>query len=391
MSCSIIDTPEATGCYATAWLRWMAKDVDADVRLMYVCDPLDLGPLMAAHKQDGPPIVVGGPESACARLLSYYADMVCVGEGFAFFDALKSGVDVAADLPCTYTGSRRAVSSTYVDWSRLPLLKYHRSNRAIVTGRGCKSRCRFCYASWTTKYQQRPMPPGFQADKKTHQITNDNTNSVTLRQPAHVRSIRLRDYLELSPAAIAACKNWRIGIEGFTESTRRMFAKPMYDTDIIDAIVKAQSRKHNLKLFFIAGLDTSDDIKALLTALPMTLKPRPVVDIKVTWFNPMPHTPLAEYDITRLHTVSKRHMWAWLKGRGAAYKLTMCADSGKAIFRTFVHRAETRAECDEIWKHRNWTGARQIEWAVSHGLSHLISGQTDQMVDLPWKVPVYNA
>lgn len=382
----VIVADSGKGSYTERWLRWQVERSpirDANVELVSLCDVDDFGSVL-----DPPPTgwvrYIGGSESFNERLCGYFADHVVVGEGFEFFNACRSGRP-PTEAPYLFTPGQSGivVPSTNIVWPECPMFQVGPKKVMVLAERGCRNKCRFCYTSWTTRPAQNPrikLPDGKWV---VNLIANEN--ATTDDDGAAVKSAKVRDYVSMSGATAARCKHWRLGVESFTEAGRRRLGKPITNEELREVFRLSKRWKHNLTLFVIGGLEPEDSVLEFLSTVDRTEDMRPVILVKVTYFNPNLHTPMAGYDIRTLHNWNHDKLFGRLKGASVRFRLVMREDPGRSIWRGLAHRARSAEEFRWLWRLRNQTRARIERDVEQAGLSALWTEPLPSLVKLWWQ------
>ena len=150
-------------------------------------------------------------------------------------------------------------------------------------------------------------------------------------------SVRLLDYLS-APETYRA-QMVHVGIEGWTEAARRAFAKPISDEDVQRFVVQAGRAKQQAEVFMIAGYPgwAPSDIDRFVDNLPVDAMLRPELRMKVTYFDPCPHTPLADVPITGAF-VAPSEVFAKLGAHSRRWRTYPMASSGRTAWRACLHR-----------------------------------------------------
>lgn len=233
-------------------------DDGCDAVLFSICDATEFRKLARCRKEHpGKTLIVGGAFAFNFWACSLYADGVWVGEVYDMADC-QTIDDLLASPHCYTGGDELPVSSTRIDWARVPVAQIDKKKCYYWGGNGCKNKCRFCFTSWT-----RPHDVNSQARiKRAQQMCAKRglhlmvtSNEYENDPGAKTFDMLLTDYVKTPVGGNLV----RLGIEFATEQTRRQNGKPMSDNDIFHAVQKAESENVALRLFHIAGLDTRDD------------------------------------------------------------------------------------------------------------------------------------
>lgn len=355
--------------YIRAWLKYMMREYkievaepeNSDIILISISDLNEISYIKKA-KEYKKPIIMGGCESFNDLLYGNLVDLINIGEGFDFFIALgkiktlpaENIIDKLKELPFIYyKGKKEVVPSYFVDWRKVPIVKTGEKRRIVLGARGCKRKCKFCYTSWTTKYQHNPYFNNI--DKEVMIISNDNATPEELNQRAYVRSITAQDYIKLNQKQVKNCYYYRIGLESFSEKQRKYYGKPISNEEVREIFWLSKQRKHKISFFIIGGIEPQESIVEFLETNGTDYCVNPKVEIKVTYFNPCLHTPLENYDIRELKLWNQN----WLRGRlvtySTRYRTNILKNNNNAFWRTFIKRCRNEEQINEVWKWKNKT------------------------------------
>lgn len=357
MGASIIIHPTGQNSYTHQWLKYMCDWsglIKKDVELVSIASIDDLGLLL---KQKTKPIrIIGGLMAFYDQLCSWYGDIVVTGEGFQFFKDYKVCQDLEKIKEKPYiVNDNEIIPSHYIDWSLAPAFYTRSAKRKyrkamILGGRGCHNKCAFCFTSWTTKHQERP---GLHLiSPLVNVITNDSRKATS--QMMMNRSMTVKDYLRMKTGEAKKCQYYRFGIEALTEKQRTKWGKPIKDDDITKLIRITKDLNHQIELFLIAGVEPQEDFKYLVDAIGFDLDFKPMINMKCTYLTPSLHTPLADYDLRKLHNWNKAWIRSQFNGMNRRIRnLTMMVDPGPSMARSLSIRAQSKDQFEILWKARN--------------------------------------
>ncbi len=320
----------------------------ADALWVSVCDPDDLPALQHARSvARGRPVIMGGFEGYCGEPYLAWADAVVVGEGKEFIEAWGRSLEEALSLPCVLTANTPVVYPSYaVPWREAPLLKVPGKARYYyLAGRGCAGKCRFCATSWVQPHTSVAVGTLHKVASAVQQfhgtvtfITNDSSEYATW-PGVNAQSVRVRDYLR-DPERYKA-RVLHIGIEGWTEATRREWSKPISDSDIAELIDETGRQRQVIELFFIvgyAGWSMADVEHFAATVLPTSTENNPAIWVKMTYFDACPHTPLAKERIAPAYC-DTRTAFGMLNSRNKRVRVFPTRSTARSAWRTAFHRA----------------------------------------------------
>lgn len=324
---------------------------EAEALWVSVCDPDDLPVLRRASTLAcGRPVIMGGFEAYAGVPYLAWANAVVVGEGFEFIRAWAKAPDDALALPCVlHRGQKDPVLPSYIiDWDALPVVKVssrpHRSSYYFLSGRGCKAKCQFCATGWC---QPHSVAPARQLDAVRRTIMAEHggltliSNDSQEALPGHrmeSRSVRVHDYLRDPDHYRAGFV--RFGIEGWTERARREMGKPLADSSIRELFQVTKVRRQMIELFFIVGYPgfRPEDIEECIqTVFPVETDTKPLIYLKMTYFDPYPHTPWQNAK-TPEYFIDRRKVYPTAMAQMRRLRIFPARSLGRETWRTVLHR-----------------------------------------------------
>ncbi len=375
---NIITSKGGVNSYTRGWLEYMAEwsgMSKEDVELISICDIDDFGLLL--RPKTAKVRIVGGAEAVNDALYRPFCDGLVFGEGFLFFRDFKATGRLDFNRPYHVDQA-----SDYVDWNHAPPIKVGPKKVMILSGRGCKNKCKFCFTSWTTRHQVRQSINYRETGAVVNIITNDSAGSLNQKVPA--RSITIHDYLGMSKKQAELCRVYRFGLESFTESGRKSLGKPIKNEIVKAAFHVARRMKHEIIFFIIAGIEQQESVLEFLETCGADAAISPRVIVKGTYFNPCLHTPLQDFDLRNLHQWDKKWIYGQLKKASPRFRLNIRADSGYSVWRGIMHRAKSREQAIKIWSWRNKTRSEIEDLVEANGWSELWTDRNVSAVTFPW-------
>ena len=315
----------------------------ADILLVSMCDPSDL-PLLIAARSDsnGQPVVMGGFESYFGVPYLAWADAVSVGEGFEFFRVLGCGGDWR-NLSCVLTREKDATPSYLVDWSNLPVIKTGKRKAYYMAGRGCHNKCKFCATSWVQPYQVNNkrllQKVSAQVNSKGCKVTficNDSRD-IPRSKAVNAASVTIRDYLKAPSVYKSGMLHF--GVEGWTEQERKNYGKPITTESICELLECTKRQKQRVELFMIAGRSdwSLDVVREFVAQLPQDTYHLPTVHVKLTYYDPCPHTPLAQTEpATQYADIEK--VFRIFNAHNKRFRVFPVRSLARSNWRTVLHR-----------------------------------------------------
>jgi radical SAM superfamily enzyme YgiQ (UPF0313 family) len=272
-------------------------------------------------------IVVGGFESYCGETLLAYSDMVNVGEGFEFFDALRNEADLSTvksffefiqEKPYVLTRNKinEVVTPSYkIDWKEVPLAQTGKTGYYYLLSKGCPNKCQFCMTSWTQPFQRNTSDniarilKFFEENKhcKLTFVSNEGYQFQGFHSNIASKSVMVKQFLE-NPLKYRKTSMLHIGVEGFSEKVRAQLGKPISNRDLFDLFFMSKKIGIEIEIFMILGLPNDNRIE-FLENIPRDLDLKPRIHMQFHWLEHSPHTPFWRKDITRPIEPFYRDQW----------------------------------------------------------------------------------
>lgn len=354
--------PEYFGSgYTAAMLRVLCEDAgvvvvktpeEAGALWVSVNDPDSLNVLKRARRiARGRPVIMGGHEGYNGVPYLAWADMVVAGEATDFIYAWgEGGADSASGLDCVLTRDKWERGETFhpcyeVPYASAPLVRIGGKQRIYyyLAGRGCPTKCKFCSTSWTQPASQAPNGSVRGAIRETTkmggQLNLISNDSISERASCVVvASVRVRDYL--ADPARWKTQMIRLGIEGWTEKARIWFGKPIRDADIRELVHVTSAARQQMELFFLVGYPgwAWEHISEFVDmCIPPGLPTAPKAMLKLTYFEPKPHTPLANVGIYEAPCPTKDVFYQFW-GHNRRFRTFQSRNQIRAAWRTVLSR-----------------------------------------------------
>lgn len=295
--------------YTFELLRYIAKknghtlsDLnDSEICALSLAHISEIDTLRIFRKRNpGKKIIVGG-HGACHALLRY-ADYICMGHSFELFRDCKKISDLDDKPYIIHKGKKSFQFSKYIDWDLCPVVRISKNSHSLLYSVGCRKKCKFCYTSWINKYQVNPYKKKIERIRKKlngqlYLITNDFDNQVAAKR--NVSDVRVSEYLK-NPSKTKDIKLIRLGIESPCEETRKELGKPISNDDLKEFFRITQKLNQRCNLFFIAGFDGQEEWESMIDLFDVDIVGKPKIGFIVNYFSPQPHTPLKDWDLTKI-------------------------------------------------------------------------------------------
>ncbi len=331
---------------------------ESDVTAVSCCDIMDIGLLKSARKL-GKPIIAGGFISMLP-IMRAWADVVCVGEAYAFVRAMATArtIDDLAILPNAgvYQGRRPQVDE-WIDWSMNPVVQQSPKAYYYYCGKGCPIKCKFCLLSYSRHLQDAPEVyirralSSIPKSARLYLMTSYYRYDLTPKEQSRlgVIDVTIKEYLGGGHRGL---RRVRCGIEFWTEALRRELAKPLSAEQIGAFFAMTGEAKAEVIAYVIAGLEPMESLREVAEALPHGGALHPRFTFAPTLFDPQPFTPLHDFDIRQRYPFDHKAAMRILLARNRRVRVHQPAKPSHASWRTIMQRCQTREEAGFCWKLR---------------------------------------
>ncbi len=368
----------------------IVKDIEESAVVWFsCCDPDDLSALKKTHRDaKGKPIIMGGFDAFLTRAYFAWVDAMVIGEGWEFISTWGKSPKDALELPCVATSPKDDVTpSNTIAWENIPILKPPGGKRLYyLGGRGCKGKCKFCATSWTQPYVNAPQGLIKQVIKYAESVggrlslVSNDSDPVVESSVVNAQSVRVVDYLK-EPKRYKSTM-LHLGIEGWTEKCRANMSKPIRDDEIRALIRALKHNKQKAEFFFILNYPGFEHgmIEAFAeSVIEADADKSPTIHVKMTYFDPCPHTPWADYDISGARWVDTKQVFKMLNSRNKRIRVFPTRSVARAAWRTCFHRA-TPEEALRLGKEPTETNCAEamplfVQRLEGLGLTHLLKGK----------------
>lgn len=346
---------------------------EADLVLVSLCDITEI-PRVVKARQYGKPVVAGGFPHA-VPLLNELADYVWHGEVYGFADALAIGLPLEEMDSITTREKRDFTFDGRVDWASNPIVNVGGKASYYLVARGCQMRCRFCMCGYL--HQRKQIPEGLYRSAETA-VTNAKRSFMPVgaydpyspRRKIGIREVLLKQWLR---DPVLDCKSIRTGVEFVTPELSRALGKNVQADDVARLVHLTEGTKTKATLYFIAGLETTDEVIDFINKMPRGHKRLPDMRWVFTYLDGVPGTPLYDLDMSSHHVLNPKALKQALSGVNMRFSMSIANTPHLAWFRTFMARVTTVEEYAAIRRNR---GEGLLDYVREH-LPHLVgSGAT---------------
>lgn len=321
--------------------KWMVEDpAQSDYVLISVCDITEITDIVKA-RQYRKPVIAGGMISEYP-LLNEIADYVWHGEIYGFRDALTKGIAIE-DMPSiTSKINRRLVIDQHIPWEENPIIRVGKRAMYYYVSKGCPVRCKYCYIGNVRDYQMVPKARYNQALK----VAGKNLMPIAAYNPhgipesANIGETLLKKYIKGEQGAKA--KMIRSGIEFVTPALSDNIAKGIRVDDLNEALMRSKHENTKMILYFIAGLESQEDIEEFCSHIIIDYATVPAVNIVFTYIDPQPFTPFMDFDLRNKKTgIDTKRLYRFISERNKRFRVLPLAAPERSTIRTLLGRCQS--------------------------------------------------
>lgn len=318
---------------------------DADYTLVSLCDISEIGDIAKA-KKIGLPVITGGMISEYP-IVNELSDFTYHGEIYGLRDHLDAGGKIEDCKFITSRGNKKLLICQFIDWGSNPIVKVGARAMYYYVSKGCPVKCKYCYMANVRNYQIVPDAEYKQAVK----VSGKNLMPIAAYNPydipsgANIGETLLKKYIS-HPGSQA--RMIRSGVEFVTPELSRGLAKGVTIDDLNSAIDKAKIEGTKLILYFIAGLESQDDITEYFSRVILDFKTTPTVSVVYTYIDPQPFTPFHDYDLSNKIIIDAKEIYRVVSQRNKRIRVMPLATPVKSTLRTLIGRCESAQDYDYV-------------------------------------------
>ena len=354
----------------------MDSPTNADSVWVSICDITEIGLIKKARRYNKP--IIAGGFISFLPVMRLWADYVCVGEAYNFVKkySVVSKLEDLEELPECATKSKEGIISQYIDYEINPIVRVSNTAYYWYSGKGCPIKCKFCLLSWSREWQEAP-------EEKFHSALNSIPKRGKLYPMASMLrykttssklgtiDVRLREYIS---GNTARAKRIRFGIEFWSERYRKAFGKPYSNNEVSCGINRAGNEGTECTAYIITGVP-GDNCREFLEALPSDTRLRPKVILALTYLDPQPMTPIAEWDIREKVYVDGKKLFGTFNNKNRRIRVQGPKYMAHSSWRTIMQRAQNEYEAEFAWAERNNKDNDSILSKTERAYPHLLGSK----------------
>jgi len=328
--------------------RWMAEDpMQADYILVSICDITEITDVIKA-RQYKKPVIAGGMISEYP-LLNEIADYVWHGEIYGLRDALVKGQAIEDMDSITSKTNRRLIIDQHISYDENPIIKVGKRAMYYYVSKGCPVKCKYCYIGNIRDYQMVPKARYNQVLK----IAGKNLMPIAAYNPygipdnANIGETLLKEYIKGDQGAKA--KMIRSGIEFVTPILSEGIAKGVTIEHLNEALARSKHENTKMILYFIAGLESQEDIESYFSQVVIDYATMPAVNIVFTYIDPQPFTPFNDFDLRyKITGIDTKRLYRAISERNKRFRVLPLAGAEKSTIRTLLGRCQSADDYNYI-------------------------------------------
>jgi hypothetical protein len=325
---------------------------DADYVLVSICDITEAKEILKARHY-GKPVITGGLLSELP-IINELSDYVWHGEIYGFFEMMeRSGVD---DIPyITSKRNRKLRINEAIMWKENPIVLVGKKSCYYYTSKGCPIRCKFCMISAARTYQQCPEPV-YRARERQISKAKKQMMPIAAYNPYENESTRgvtevlMRKY---NARPLDKVRLVRCGMEFVREEYSKNLAKGVTVADLDRFLAITATKKSKAIIYFIAGLETTEEIIDALSGLSQDYRTIPAVTLNWTYLAPQHYTPMYDLDIRCRASMDPKAVFSAINQINKRLRVNPLAPITKSTIRCMMERTVSVGEFAELSKLMN--------------------------------------
>lgn len=345
--------PEEVKEYTQQLLAYLAKrsrvaeivgtPSDADYILCSICDITEASEIAKARKY-GKPIIAGGMLSELP-ILNELADYVWHGEAYGFFESMASGAPDGIPFIST-KGKRSFQINQKIDWAINPIVQVGARSCYYYTSKGCPVKCKYCMMAYAREYQKCPENI-YRAREKQIAAVKKNMMPVAAFNPYENESTRGVTEVLMKAYNKKPLKNTnmvRCGYEFVTGALSKNLAKGVTIDDFNMFLDLTREHKSKAIVYFIAGLETTDEIIEEFSKIEPDFRTTPVITLNFTYLSPQHMTPFSDYGLHNRSEIDHKEIFRHINGINKRIRVNPLAPITKSTMRAMMERTTSTEE-----------------------------------------------
>lgn len=315
------------------------KPQEADYILVSICDITEAHEIINARAYNKP-IITGGMLSE-VPIINELSDYVWHGEIYGFFDLM--GKYKPADIEYITTKvKKKLVINKDIKWNENPIVKVGSKSAYYYVSKGCPIKCKYCYIGAIRDYVKIDESLYRRAEKtinraKKRMMPIAAYNPYPNKTTRAITEVLLKHYIR-HPNDYGNIRMIRTGYEFMNEKLSKNLAKGVMISDFNEFIKLSKYKKSKSIVYFIAGLEGTEEIKENILNILPDYETMPVITINYTYLQPQNYTAFYDYDISRRIEIDVEKIFREVNGINKRIRVNPLAPIVKSTIRTFMER-----------------------------------------------------
>jgi hypothetical protein len=330
----------------------VSSPAEADYVLVSICDITEAREILKARAY-GKPVITGGLLSELP-IINELSDYVWHGEIYGFFDMMERG-DIEGIPYITSKQKRKLEINEAIIWRENPIVLVGGKSCYYYTSKGCPIRCKFCMISAARAYQQCPEPV-YRARERQIAKAKKQMMPIAAYNPYENESTRgitevlMRKY---NTRPLDNVRLVRCGMEFVREDYSKNLAKGVSVADLDKFLALTAAKKSKAIIYYIAGLETTDEIINALNGVSPDYRTTPAVTLNWTYLSPQHYTPMYDLDLRCRISMDAKAVFSALNKINKRLRVNPLAPISKSTIRCMMERTVNVGEFAELGKLMN--------------------------------------
>ena len=162
-------------------------------------------------------------------------------------------------------------------------------------------------------------------------------NPHAAKTERNITEVLLREYVKKDGLGLKKSLI-RSGIEFVTPKISKGIAKGVTIEDLNAALEISKKNKSRMILYFIAGLESQEDVESFFDKITIDYSITPVITIVFTYLAPQPMTPMYDFDLRQRKQIDAKKIFSIVNNRNKRIRIMPLANIKKSTMRTLTER-----------------------------------------------------
>ena len=331
-------------------LELVSDPTSADITLISLCDITETTDIPKAKKY-GNPILTGGMISE-VPIINELSDYVYHGEIWGLIDYLGAGGALEDCENITTKMGKKLKINQEIKFEEAPIIRVGKRAAYYYCGKGCPIRCKYCLIGNAREYQYISEGLYRKAERKIKKAKGKMMpiaayNPHAAKTERSITEVLIKEYVKGNGLGLEKSLI-RSGVEFVTPKLSKGLAKNVVIEDLNQAIEISKKNKSRMILYFIAGLESQEEVEEYFNKIVQDYAITPVVTIVFTYFAPQPMTPMYDFDLRNRYQIDAKKIFTIVSGRNKRIRVLPLANIKKSTMRALTERCATLEELEII-------------------------------------------